>query len=115
MSAAARRGAARCTVVFALAALALGGVTAHAGDPAQGKEKAQVCAACHGLDGNSPTPEFPRIGGQHEDYLLRALLDYKRGERKNPIMAAQVENLSRQDLADLAAWYASQSGLYLKR
>lgn len=101
--------------MFAFAAMVLGAGGAHAGDPLQGKEKAKVCAACHGLDGNSPTPEFPRLGGQHEDYLLRALLDYQRGERKNPIMTAQVEKLSRQDLADLAAWYASQSGLYLKR
>jgi cytochrome c553 len=88
---------------------------AEAGNPARGQEKATVCAACHGADGNSPTPEFPRIGGQHEDYLYRAMLDYQLGKRKNPIMAAQVENLSRQDLRDLAAWYARQSGLYVKR
>lgn len=86
-----------------------------AGDPARGQEKSTVCAACHGADGNSPTPEFPRIGGQYEDYLLQAMLAYKHGERKNPIMASQVENLSRQDLADLAAWYASQTGLMFKR
>jgi cytochrome c553 len=86
-----------------------------AGDALRGKEKAEVCAACHGADGNSPVPSFPRIGGQHQDYLLQALLDYKAGKRNNPIMAAQVENLSRGDLSDLAAWYASQKGLYVKR
>ena len=106
---------AQCMAVLGLVAAALGSNLAQAGDASQGKEQATVCAACHGIDGNSPTPEFPRIGGQHEDYLLRALLDYKSGERKNPIMAAQVESLSKQDLADLAAWYASQSGLFLKR
>jgi len=89
--------------------------SALAGDPARGQAKSTVCAACHGVDGNSPTPEFPRIGGQYEDYLLQALLAYKHGERKNPIMASQVESLSRQDLADLAAWYASQPGLVFKR
>lgn len=99
----------------ALAALALAGFPAHAGDPAEGKEKSTVCAACHGPDGNSPSPEFPRLGGQYEDYLYQALLDYKTGRRKNPIMAAQVENLSPTDLADLAAYFASQAGLYQKR
>ncbi|PLX71583.1 MAG: cytochrome C [Azoarcus sp.] len=104
----------RCLVPLLVLGLFCGGL-AHGADPLKGKEKSTVCAACHGADGNSQTPEFPRIAGQHEDYLLRALLDYKRGDRKNPIMAAQVENLEKQDLADLAAWYASQSGLVLKR
>lgn len=99
----------------ALATLALAGFPAHAGDPAVGKEKSTVCAACHGPDGNSPSPEFPRLGGQYEDYLYQALLDYKAGRRKNPIMAAQVENLSPADLGDLAAYFATQSGLYQKR
>lgn len=102
-------------VTLALVAGALASGAAVAGDARAGKEKSTVCAACHGPDGNSPTPEFPRIAGQHEDYLLRAMLDYKNGQRKNPIMAAQVENLSRQDLADLAAWFASQRGLEFKR
>ncbi len=96
-------------------ALTVSAAPAEAGNPLRGQEKSAVCAACHGPDGNSPTPEFPRIGGQHEDYLYRAMLDYQLGNRKNPIMAAQVENLTRQDLRDLAAWYARQSGLYVKR
>ena len=85
--------------------------------PAQaaGDEKSQICAACHGADGNSPTPAFPRIAGQHPDYLLQALFDYKAGKRKNPIMAAQVEALSKQDMSDLAAWFGAQQGLYVKR
>lgn len=93
----------------------LGAPAQAGGDPQRGKEKAAVCAACHGEDGNSPTPEFPRIGGQHEDYLFQALQDYKQGRRKDPIMAAQVEALSKEDMADLAAWYAGQKGLYVKR
>ena len=59
----------------------------------------------------SLSPDFPRLAGQHEDYLLRALLDYKLGNRKDPIMQGQVANLSKQDFADLAAWFSSQKGL----
>lgn len=88
---------------------------ATAGDAARGKEISTTCAACHAADGNSTTAEFPRIAGQHEDYLRQALSDYKAGKRRNPIMAAQVENLSKRDIADLAAWFASQQGLYIKR
>jgi len=100
----------------ALAALLLcASAPALADDPARGKEKAAMCVACHGEDGNSPSSAFPRIAGQHEKYLLQALSDYKLGRRKNPIMSAQVEKLSAQDLSDLAAYFASQSGLYVKR
>ncbi|MDY0011343.1 MAG: cytochrome c [Rhodocyclaceae bacterium] len=97
-------------------ALAWATVPAQAADPAAGQAKAAtVCAACHGPDGNSASPDFPRLAGQHEDYLLRALLDYKAGKRKNPIMASQVESLSKADMANLAAWFASQQGLQVKR
>ncbi|MBL8438218.1 MAG: cytochrome c [Zoogloeaceae bacterium] len=99
----------------ALAALFVMSTPALAGDPAAGKEKSAVCGACHGADGNSPIPDFPRLAGQPEDYLLRALQDYKLGRRKNPIMGAQVEALSKADMADLAAWFSSQQGLVVKR
>lgn len=94
--------------------LALGVAPAQGGEAALGKDKATACGACHGPDGNSSTPDFPRLAGQHEDYLVRALLDYKSGKRKNPIMAAQVEALSRADMGDLAAWFSSQEGLRVK-
>lgn len=81
----------------------------------RGQEISQVCAACHGPTGTSVVPDFPNIGGQHRDYLYRALLDYKLGNRQDPIMAAQVAELSRQDMRDLAAFYAAQEGLYVKR
>ena len=91
-------------------------VTAHAADPARGKELSEPCVACHGAEGVSPSPAFPHIGGQLEEYLYRALLDYKMGERENAIMRPHVENLSRQDLRDLAAFYSEQSNpLFLKR
>jgi cytochrome c553 len=82
-----------------------------AGDATSGQQKSQACAACHGADGNAPTgPDFPRLAGQHYDYLLKALRDYKSGARKNPIMAGQVGGLSAQDMTDLAAYFASQAG-----
>lgn len=81
----------------------------------RGQEISQVCAACHGTTGTSVAPDFPNIGGQHRDYLYRSLLDYKLGNRQDPIMAGQVAELSRQDMRDLAAFYAGQEGLYLKR
>lgn len=82
-----------------------------AGDADAGRQKSQVCAACHGADGNTPTgPDFPRLAGQREDYLLKALRDYKSGARKNPIMAGQVANLKPEDMADLAAYFSSQKG-----
>jgi cytochrome c553 len=94
---------------LALAALAVLAVPADARDPAAGAAKAkEVCAACHGMDGNSPTPDYPKIGGQYEDYLAKALRDYKSGVRKNAIMAGFAGALTKQDIANLAAHYASQ-------
>lgn len=99
-----------------LAALVLLGVaagTAQAADIARGKAKAdQVCAACHGADGNTPVdPSYPRLAGQHRDYLYRALMDYKSEGRKNAIMQAQAKQLSKQDMQDLAAYYAGLPGV----
>jgi len=85
-----------------------------AGDADAGKKKSQTCAACHGPDGNSSAPDFPKIAGQHYDYLLKALKDYTSGARKNPIMAPLVANLTQRDLEDLAAYFSSQRGLVTK-
>ena len=97
--------------ILIIAAVMLVSVPAYAGDAAAGKEKSKVCAACHGENGVSQAPDFPKLAGQYDDYIVRALNDYKSGARKNPIMAAQVANLKREDIADLAAYYASQSAL----
>lgn len=92
--------------------LALGfAVPAHAkGNAESGKAKAaQVCAACHGPDGNKPSdPTQPILAGQHYDYLVRALTDYKIGRRSNPIMKGFAAQLSKKDIEDLAAWFSSQ-------
>jgi cytochrome c553 len=82
------------------------------GNITAGKQKSATCATCHGEDGNgnkdNPNPTFPRLAGQHEDYLRKALEDYKSGDRKNAIMSGMAAPLSAQDQADLAAYFASQ-------
>jgi cytochrome c553 len=84
------------------------------GDAEAGRAKAQPCKACHGEAGISVSPEFPKIAGQHPDYLATALKHYKLGKRKNPIMVGQVANLSETDMLDLAAYFSSQPGLATK-
>jgi len=79
------------------------------GDPGSGQGKAAVCAACHGADGNSAVPNWPKIAGQHASYLQRQLALIKDGSRPVPEMAAITPNLSDQDMADLAAYFASQT------
>ena len=100
--------------IFLSAAVVAFSVNAWAGDAGAGREKAKVCAACHGENGISAAADFPKLAGQHYDYLTRALTDYKTGARKNPIMAPQAANLSRRDIEDLAAHYSNQPGLSLK-
>jgi cytochrome c553 len=90
--------------------LGLGGTALAAGDPQAGKEKAAVCAGCHGVDGNSSIGANPRLAGQYESYLLQALKRYKSGQRKDLLMANMVAGLTEQDMKDLAAWFASQDG-----
>jgi cytochrome c553 len=97
-------------VILALGFAACLSTPAFAGDAATGAAKAkQVCAACHGEDGNKPLqPDFPKLGGQHYDYLLHSLKAYKSGLRKNPIMMPQGQALSTKEMEDLAAYYAAQ-------
>lgn len=88
------------------------------GDAETGKAKAaQVCAACHGADGAKPSaPDQPILAGQYYDYLVKALSDYKSGKRSDPVMKGFAAGLSRQDMEDLAAWFASQkSSLHFQR
>ena len=79
-----------------------------AGDAEAGKSKSAMCAACHGPDGNSPAPTFPKLAGQHAAYLAKQLAEYKSGERQNATMNGMAAALSEQDIADLAAFYSSQ-------
>ncbi|HKU46606.1 MAG TPA: cytochrome c [Burkholderiales bacterium] len=97
-------------LLVVLSALALAGTAHAAGNAESGKAKAaQVCAACHGPDGNKPSaPDQPILAGQYYDYLVRALTDYKIGRRNNAIMKGFAGQLSKQDIEDLAAWFSSQ-------
>ncbi|HET6603714.1 MAG TPA: cytochrome c [Xanthomonadaceae bacterium] len=80
-----------------------------AGDIEAGKHKSQVCQACHGPTGTGTgDPQYPIIAGQHADYLVHSLEQYRSGERVNPIMAGFTATLSEQDMEDLAAFYAAQ-------
>jgi len=84
-------------------------VEACAADIALGKAKAaEVCETCHGAAGNSTSQDFPKLGGQYRDYLEKALRDYKSGDRKNAIMAGFAKPLSKEEIDNLAAYYAAQ-------
>ena len=78
-----------------------------AGNKDAGKTKSAACTACHGADGNSSIAANPKLAGQSEGYLLKQLLEFKSGKRANPTMSGMVAGLSEQDMADLAAYYAS--------
>jgi len=97
-------------LVSLLLTLGITGVAHAAGDAAAGQAKAAVCGACHGPDGNSMAPNFPKLAGQGEKYLGKQLHDIKSGKRQVLEMTGLLTNLSDQDLADIAAYFASQKG-----
>jgi len=84
--------------------------TALVGDAAAGQAKTAVCGACHGPDGNSMAPNFPKLAGQGDKYLLKQLHEIKDGKREVLEMTGMLTNLSDQDLADIAAYFSSQKG-----
>ena len=100
-------------LIASLLAVALPAV-ASSGDSEAGKKKSAPCAACHGENGISVSPEFPNLAGQYPDYIEAALKHYQNGKRKNPIMAAQVKDLSPKDMLDLAAYFSKQHALSVK-
>lgn len=95
--------------------LAVGGMLlafasiAHAapGNASAGQQKAQMCAGCHGVDGNSLIPSYPKLAGQSAEYVAKQLRDFKTGARKDPIMSPMAMGLSDQDMINLGAYYAS--------
>ena len=97
-------------LVSLLLSLGVTGLAQAAGDAAAGQAKTAVCAACHSADGNSLAPNFPKLAGQGERYLLKQLQDIKSGNRQVIEMTGMLTSLSDQDLADIAAYYASQKG-----
>jgi len=93
--------------VTLIASLVLGTAQA-AGDPEAGKLKSAQCAACHAEDGNSVNPEWPKLAGQHADYLVKQLSYFEKGERENETMKPMAGVLDEQGRMDVAAFYASQ-------
>ena len=103
----------RAAAALAFPALAWAQGTPSAGDAAAGSQKTQMCVGCHGIPGwRTAFPEVykvPKLGGQHEAYLAKALQEYRSGARSHPSMRAIATSLSDQDIADLAAYYAGPS------
>ena len=91
-----------------LTLLALVPCVAFAQDATAGKEKAVVCGACHGADGNSTMPQYPILAGQTARYIYLQLRDFKEGRRKDPLMSPMAANLSKKDMLDLGAYFSSQ-------
>lgn len=106
-------------LVSLLLTLGITGAAQAAGDAAAGQNKVMLCAACHSTDGNSAAPNFPKLAGQGERYLLKQMKDIKAGStpgapegvgRKVLEMTGMLDAFSDQDLADIAAYFASQKG-----
>jgi cytochrome c553 len=96
-------------LAIAFCALPLCAFSAPIGDASKGQAIAgQVCAACHGSDGNSPIAVNPNLAGQHPEYLFKQLRNFKSGARANPIMMGIAASLSEDDMRNLAAYYAAQ-------
>jgi cytochrome c553 len=99
----------KCVNGFILVlAVALAPLALAAGDGKAGESKAAMCVACHGTDGNSPAPTFPKLAGLGEKYLLKQLQDIKSGQRQVAEMTGMLDGMSDQDLQDIAAFYDSQ-------
>ena len=92
-----------------LSLLATAAALASGGDIEAGKTKAATCVACHGVDGNSAAPTFPKLAGLGHKYLLKQMRDIRDGRRPVALMAGQVDNMTDEDLSDIAAFYNAQA------
>jgi len=109
-TAAAQEQAAPAPAPEATEAAATAPAAAPAGDAARGRQLAYTCQGCHGITGYKnayPNYHVPKIGGQSAPYLVNALTEYQKGNRKHPTMQAQAESFSAQDIADIAAFLSS--------
>jgi cytochrome c553 len=95
-------------ISLAVAAAIIGGPANAAGDAKAGEAKSAACLACHGPMGNSVVPMWPKLAGQHNEYIEKQLMDFKANNRANEQMTPMALPLSEQDVADLAAYFASQ-------
>lgn len=99
----------KALLIASMAMLAMAGTTQAAGDAEAGKTKSAVCAACHGADGNSgANPVWPKLAGQHPNYIIQQLQDFKAGKRTEAMMSPMAAPLSEEDMANLAAFFSSQ-------
>lgn len=99
----------KALLIASMAMLAMAGTIQAAGNAEAGKTKSVVCAACHGVDGNSGVnPMWPKLAGQHPNYIIKQVNDFKANKRTEVMMAPMVAPLSEQDIADLAAYFSSQ-------
>ncbi|MGD8557372.1 MAG: c-type cytochrome [Chromatiales bacterium] len=96
-------------MTLSMAAAMVSNVAVAGGDAAAGKAKSAMCAGCHMADGNSVNGMWPKLAGQHESYIIKQLQDFKAGDRVDPTMQPMAAGLSEDDMANLAAFYSSQT------
>ena len=96
------------TTAFALPAIAAGAVAPAKADLAKGQEKAAACMACHTADGTRGLPANPILQGQHAEYLVKQLNEFKAGKRANAIMSGMAAPLTHEDMVNIAAFYNSK-------
>ena len=100
----------RLWIFAATLTLALSGTAAWpAGNAQAGTAKSAVCQACHGANGNSTNPQWPRLAGMGADYIVEQLQNFKSGKRKNPVMMPMASALSPEDMADIGAFFEAQT------
>ncbi len=97
-------------IALSMTVISTGVSAAAEGNAKAGKAKSGVCAGCHGADGNSANPTWPKLAGQHASYIAKQLADFKGKKRSDPLMSSQATGLSEQDIADLSAYFAKQTG-----
>ncbi|MBT3276803.1 cytochrome c4 [Candidatus Thioglobus sp.] len=98
----------KLALIFVAALAFVSTHTSAAGDAAKGKVKSATCTACHGANGNSMVPNFPKLAGQGERYLLKQLQDFKTNKRQDGLMAGIVAALTAEDMANLSAYFSKQ-------
>ena len=106
----------KLSLVAAVAVALCAAGTCNAADLEAAKKKvSELCQACHGMDGNSQVPDYPKLAGQNQDYLAKALRDYKSGARKDPTMNGFAGTLTTQDIDNLAAYFSRQPAVLQSR
>lgn len=96
------------TAIAAALLVGIAGSAQAAGDPVAGQARSAICAGCHGPDGNSFNPLWPKLAGQQVNYLVKQMQDFKSGVRKDPVMSGMAAPLTDADMLNLAVYYATQ-------